>query len=110
MRVHPEKDIKMNSYKEKIIYSSAILLMFFMLLFILFGDKGLMEFNHLKQEKGLIIQNNKDLNQKNLIMYRHIERLKKDPAYIESVARKDYGMVGVDEIVVKLNPGGEGSP
>jgi cell division protein FtsB len=99
----------MKSYREKVIFSLAILLMFSILLFILFGDKGLMDFNHLKREKNLLIQKNQDLNRNNLIMYRHIERLKKDPAYIESVARKDYGMVGKDEIVVKINPAQDAS-
>jgi cell division protein FtsB len=100
----------MNAYREKVIFSVAILLMFSILLFILMGDKGLMDFNQLSQEKELLIQKNENLNQQNLIMYRQIERLKKDPAYIESVARKEYGMVGKDEIVVKLNPEGDSSP
>jgi cell division protein FtsB len=30
-----------------------------------------------------------------------IDRLKNDPSYIESVARREFGMIGPDEIVVK---------
>jgi len=30
-----------------------------------------------------------------------IDRLKHDPAYIEDVARKEFGMIGKDEILVK---------
>ena len=37
----------------------------------------------------------------NLNLGVEIDRLKNDPKYIESVARKDFGMIGQDEIVVK---------
>jgi cell division protein FtsB len=34
-------------------------------------------------------------------LYRSIERLKSDPAYIESIARKELGMIRKEEIIIK---------
>ena len=88
--------------KQKIFLYTAILLMFLVLLFILFGDKGLMEVRHLKADRDMLMEKNDRLKKENLLLYKEIERLKNDPAYIENVARQEYGMVGKDEIVVKL--------
>ena len=95
--------------KEKVLFSLVILLMFSLFLFILFGDKGLMELNYLKTERDLLIRKNEILNQENLMLYRRIERLKNDPGYIESVARKEYGMVKENEVVVKMKKNGKPS-
>jgi cell division protein FtsB len=88
--------------KEKIFLLLAILLMFSTFLFILFGDNGMMDLNRLRSERDLLIKKNDELNQQNLILHRKIERLKNDPEYIESVVRKDYGMIKNDEVVIKI--------
>lgn len=88
---------------EKILLSSVILLMFFIFLFILFGNNGLFDLRLLKQEKNRLIEKNDGLNQKNLLLYREIERLKNDLEYVEHMARQELGMVGQDEVVVKIN-------
>ena len=96
--------------KEKIYLYISILLMFLVLLFIVFSDKGLMEFRRLKADKVILLQKNDRLKKQNLLLYKEIERLKNDPEYVENVARKEYGMVGKDEVVVKLKNSGENSP
>ena len=95
--------------KEKILYSLAILLMFFMLSFILFSDNGLLDLQALKTDKKELLKRNYELEQENLVLYREIDRLKNDLKYIENVARKELGMVGKDEVVVKIDDSSEKS-
>jgi cell division protein FtsB len=75
-----------------------------MLVFILLGDHGFADLNLLKSQKEQLIKKNATLARENLILYDTIHRLKNDPVYIESVARKDLGMIGKDELIVKPRP------
>jgi len=93
------------SVKQNILIFVVILALFSMLLFILFGDKGFADLSQLKAERDRLLRKNAELVQENLSLYREIERLKNDPAYVESVARKELGVIGKDEVIVKLNPG-----
>ena len=75
--------------------------LFPMLIFILFSDKGLSDFFALKSERDRLLQENMRLKKENDALYRTIERLRNDPEYIESVARKELGMIGKDEVILK---------
>ena len=72
-----------------------------LLFFIVFSERGLADFNMMKKERDRIQDQNRQIVQDNLTLGVEIDRLKNDPKYIESVARKDFGMIGQDEIVVK---------
>jgi cell division protein FtsB len=84
-----------------IIVSMGIVLLFAMLLFIVFSDNGLADLYLLKNERDRLIAENRRLTAENLHLYRSIERLKSDPAYIESIARKELGMIRKEEIIIK---------
>jgi len=84
-----------------ILLSMSILLLFAMLLFIVFSDNGLADLYQLKNERDRLIGENRRLTTENLKLYRSIERLKSDPAYIESIARKELGMIRKEEIIIK---------
>ena len=90
--------------KQQFLLCLAALVLFSMLLFILFGDHGFADLNLLKSEKEQLIRKNETLARENLILYDTINRLKNDPVFIESVARKDLGMIGKDELIVKPRP------
>jgi len=75
-----------------------------MLLFIVFGENGLTDLYHLKIKKENLSKKNEELKKKNLSLYREIERLKNDPGYVEDVARKELGVIGKDEVVIKVKP------
>jgi cell division protein FtsB len=55
----------------------------------------------MKKERDRIQAQNQQVIQQNLTLGVEIDRLKNDPKYIESVARRDFGMIGQGEIVVK---------
>jgi cell division protein FtsB len=88
--------------KQNMLISAAILAIFSMFLMIIFGDKGLADLNMLKKSRDGIIEKNEILIQENISLYRSIERLKKDPEFIENVARQELGVIGKNEIIFKI--------
>jgi cell division protein FtsB len=81
----------------------VILILFSLFLFIIFGDKGLVDFVLIKGEKNSLIEKNEKLNQENLNMYREIDRLKNDPKFVENVVRQELGVIGKDEVIFKTD-------
>ena len=70
-----------------------------LLLVIIFGDNGLLELSRLHDQHHKIVQLNTDLTKENMHLYRNIDRLQTDPAYVESVARRELGMIGANELI-----------
>ncbi len=87
--------------KQKILLAFSILTLFLMLLFILFSDRGLSDLFTLKSERDRLQQENVRWKSENDTLYRTIKRLRNDPQYIESVARKELGMIKEDEVILK---------
>ena len=56
----------------------------------------------LKTKKDNFSKKNEELKTENLSLYREIERLKNDPGYVEDVARKELGVIGKDEVIIKI--------
>jgi len=92
------------SLKKNIMLVLAIMTIFLLLLFIVFGENGIMDLHHLKIEKDNLSKKNDELKQENISLYREIERLKHDPRYVEDVARKELGVIGKDELIIKVTP------
>ena len=90
-------------FKNKTIYSIAGILFFSLFLLILFSNKGYFDLNTLKKERDKAIKENTLLKKENKDLYRIIKRLKTDNEYIEVIARKELGMIGKDEIIIKFN-------
>ena len=89
--------------RQKILLSLAVLFLIVLCVFIILGDNGLMEYKYLKQQRDKLAERNEAIIQDNLELYRKVERLQKDLTYIESVARKELGVIGKDEIIIKLD-------
>jgi cell division protein FtsB len=80
----------------------TIIFMFGFLLVVLFGDNGLFELNRLQYTRQHLLKDNAQTTQKNLQMYRSVDRLQNDPYYIENIARRELGMVRSDELIFKF--------
>lgn len=91
---------------KKNILLAAALVVAVLLMFILFGENGLSDLRRLKAERDGLLKKNAELIQQNLLLCREIERLKTDPEYVKSLARKELGMIGKDEVVIKVKKGG----
>ena len=92
------------SLKKNIMLVLALMTMFLMLLFIVFGENSLTDLYQLKIKKDNLSKKNEVLKKENLSLYREIERLKNDPEYVEDVARKELGVIGKDEVILKVKP------
>ena len=84
-----------------IFLSIAVVLLFSLLFFIIFGEHGFTDLNILKKERDRLAGKNEQLTHQNLSLSSEIDRLKHDPRYIENIARQELGMVGEDELILK---------
>ena len=87
--------------RQALLLNLSILFLALLLLIIIFGDKGINELRELKTEQSRLIGINLELERENQRLYREIKRLKSDPAYIENIARKELGMVGKGEVIIR---------
>jgi len=94
------------SSKQKVLFSLSILILFSLLLFIIFGDNGLVDLNLLKKEKNRLIEKNDKITMNNISLYREIDRLEHDSGYIEDVVRRELGLIAEDEVIFKLKNNG----
>jgi cell division protein FtsB len=76
----------------------------FILFFTVFGDRGLLRIYHLSQEKQDIQKHLEELKNENEKLKREIEALKTDRRYLESIARKDFGLVRKNETIYQFPP------
>jgi len=95
------------SSKQKILLSLSILIIFSLLLFIIFGDNGLVDLDLLERERDGLIEKNDRITMNNLSLYREIDRLEHDSGYIEDVVRRELGLIAEDEVIFKLKNNGE---
>jgi cell division protein FtsB len=81
----------------------AVMTIVFLFFLIIVGDNGISDLQLMRTEHQALIAVHTDIKRKNLQLYQEIERLKKDPAYIEAIARQDLGLVGKKEIIINMS-------
>lgn len=86
---------------QNILISIAILLIAALCFFIIVSEHGLADLIFLKQERRKLVEKSERLTQENFSISIEIDRLKHDPEYIENIARKELGMIGEDEVILK---------
>lgn len=74
----------------------------FILFFTVFGDRGLLRIYHLNKEKKEIQSNLEALKNENEKLKREIEALRTDRRYLESIARRDFGLVRQNEVIYQF--------
>ena len=74
----------------------------FILFFTIFGERGLLRIYHLNQEKQETKKRLEELKAENEKLKREIEALKTDRRYLESIARKDFGLVRQNETIYQF--------
>jgi cell division protein FtsB len=55
-----------------------------------------------REEKSQMVEKNEAIRQENVSLYREIDRMNHDPDYIEEVARKELGVIGPEEIIIRM--------
>jgi len=77
---------------------AAIILL--ILLWVVFSSRtGIVRFFQTSRERETVQTVNKDLEEKNKQLQDEIDRLENDPAAIEEVARKKFGLIKKNEII-----------
>ena len=76
----------------------------FILYFTVFGDRGLLRIYHLSKEKQEVQGRFETLKGENQKLVREVDALKNDRRYLESIARRDFGMVRKNEIIYQFPP------
>lgn len=74
----------------------------FILFFTVFGDKGLLRIYELKQDKQKIDGQLTESRENNEKLKREIIALRTDRRYMESIARKDFGLVRSNEVIYQF--------
>lgn len=83
-------------------YIIPILAVTFILYFTIFGERGLLRIYHLNKEKQDVQLRLEALKVDNLKLVREVDALKNDRRYLESIARRDFGMVRKNEIIYQF--------
>jgi len=86
---------------QNILLSISILLLLALFFFIIVSEHGLADLRFLKKERDRLVEENQNLARENQVISVEIDRLRHDPAFIESIARQELGMIGEDEIILK---------
>ena len=89
------------SIKQKILFTSAMLVVVSTSLLIIFGENGLNDYNRMNIRHQQLLMDNEGITLENVRLYRQINRLRTDPGFIESIARQELGMIGQRELIVK---------
>ena len=84
-----------------VLISFASLLLAALFFFIIVSEHGLADLVFLRQERGKLVEKTEQLTRENISISIEIDRLKNDPKYIENIARKELGMIGEDEVILK---------
>jgi len=87
---------------EKKMYLIPVGCVIFILFFTVFGDKGLLRIFELKQDKTRIETRLTDTKTENEKLKQEIVALKSDRRYLESIARKDFGLVRSNEVIYQF--------
>ncbi len=74
----------------------------FIMFFTIFGERGLLRIYHLNQEKQEINRRLEELRLENEKLKREIEALRTDRRYLESIARRDFGLVRPNEVIYQF--------
>ena len=81
-----------------------VLAVTFILYFTIFGERGLLRIYHLNREKQDVQRRLDSLKGENMKLVREVDALKNDRRYLESIARRDFGMVRKNEIIYQFQP------
>lgn len=74
----------------------------FILFFTIFGERGLLRIYQLNREQQLMQKRLEELRAENDKLKRELEALKSDRRYLESIARKDFGLVKKNETIYQF--------
>jgi cell division protein FtsB len=96
--------------KKYVIYILALCLVAGLLfVWLSFGQNGLFDLLNLQVQREENVTALRDLRERNRLLTSEIRRLREDPKYFESAARKELGLVRENEIIYRVKEGERGT-
>jgi cell division protein FtsB len=89
---------------QKRLFFVPLAVIVFILYFTVFGDRGLLRINHLHRDLDETQKRLSQLREENDQLKREIAALQSDRRYLESIARRDFGLVRSNEVVYQFPP------
>ncbi len=87
--------------KPIVFFAGGSLILFALSVVIVFGDNGWLDLRALDQELHQLSEKKTAVFKENSSLLRQIERLKKDPQFIEATAKRELGVIREDELILK---------
>jgi cell division protein FtsB len=81
-----------------------------MLAWLGFGERGFIHLYKMEKKREASLQKILKMEKENQKLLDEIQRLQKDQAYIESVARRELGLIKEDEILYRFTDGERDAP
>ena len=93
--------------RKKLFKSSIITLLFLGLIiaWLGFGERGFLHLYRMEKNRQAYLERIRKVEKENQALIEEIRRLNTDTAYLESVARKELGLVKEDEILYRFSRG-----
>jgi cell division protein FtsB len=93
--------------RKKLFKSSFIALLFLglMVAWLGFGERGFLHLYRMEKNRQAYLERIRKVEEENQALIEEIRRLNTDTAYLESVARKELGLVKEDEILYRFSRG-----
>jgi cell division protein FtsB len=88
-----------STMKRKVLSMFLIGLILLVWFFAFFGEKGVIKIIRLRRERDRIIADINRMQEENKRLQEEIRRLREDSRYLESVARRDLGLIKENEIL-----------
>lgn len=74
-----------------------------------FSQNGLVDLLNMQSDRGKNMTALKDLKEKNKLLTYEIRRLREDPKFFESIARRELGLVRENEIIFRIKEDEKGT-
>jgi cell division protein FtsB len=88
--------------EQKKILLTAVLLLVLTGAWTVFGPYGALRYYRVSKELRLVEERNEQLRTANQTLRTEITKLTKDPAYLEKVAREEFGLIKKNEVVYEF--------
>ena len=85
----------------------SLVLSFILFVFFLAGDRGLLQVRKQRSQVSALQAEVSAIAERNTALEKEVERLTKDPAAVEKIAREDLQLVAPGDVVLVLPPGFE---
>ena len=82
---------------------ATIVLILALVAWIGFGERGFIHLYRMEKERQNYLEKIAELEQTNKELMNQIRRLREDRDYIETVARRELGLVKENELIIKFN-------